>query len=157
NDRDTALGFGEHQGLAVLGGRVYSAWSGDENGGTNGVGVNNADFTERFGILSAQVTIARGPRLIDGTDGPVLPGGSLADGTPILNSCTVTFDRPVDPATFDGSDVTIVYRDVHTPGQNPGIPITTGITVNPISADDTVFQISFPNQSGVGPYSYTIG
>jgi subtilisin-like proprotein convertase family protein len=157
NDRDAVLGFGEHQGLAVIGGRVYSAWSGDENGGTDGVGINNADFTERFGILSAQVTIAGGPRIIDGRQGLVIPGGFLADGTPILNSFTVTFDRPVDPTTFDGSDVTIVYRNVHTPGQNPGIPITTGITVNPITAADTAFQISFPNQTGVGTYSYAIG
>src|SRR5262249_31776118 len=78
------------------------------------------------------------------------------DGTPIFDHFTVTFDRPIDPTSFTPDQVGIVYRDVMTPGQNVGAPIT-GITVTPVDNTDTTFLIQFPGQTTVGTYSYTIG
>jgi subtilisin-like proprotein convertase family protein len=51
--RDTAVGFGDRQGLAVYDGNVYAVWAGNENIGN-------------LSILSATATIAGGPRIITG-------------------------------------------------------------------------------------------
>jgi subtilisin-like proprotein convertase family protein len=160
-DRDTILGFGDHQGLTVLNGHIYAAWTGDENGGVEGRNATtNSDFTERFGILSAQATIASGPRILTGTMGPVVPTSFASDGTPIVDRFTVTFDRFVDPGTFLPSDVSIVYRNVNTPGTSPGTPITSNIMITPLDASAfgaTQFLVTFAPQTGVGTYSYAIG
>jgi subtilisin-like proprotein convertase family protein len=83
--RDTNEGFGDHQGLAVMGGRVFAAWSSNENqrDDTNG--------NRRLDIRVAQATIAAGPRIVNASMGPIVGG---------VSSFTVAFDRPVDPSTF---------------------------------------------------------
>jgi subtilisin-like proprotein convertase family protein/photosystem II stability/assembly factor-like uncharacterized protein len=151
------FGFGSHQGLAVYGGIVYAAWSGNENGGETG--------TALLDILGATAVIAAGPRIVGSTMGPVgLPGDTLnntraADGTPIASKILVTFDRPVDPSTFTPSQVTVIYRNPNTPGTSPGasIPVlsVTPLDNGPFGA--TQFVITFTPQTGVGTYSYTVG
>jgi large repetitive protein len=96
--KDAVFGFGDHQGLAVLDGHVYPAWSSNQNGGADGKAL--------LQIRVAQGAFAAGPRIVSGTMGPVglsgdtLNGNTAADGGPTANSVVVTFDRPVDPATF---------------------------------------------------------
>ena len=96
---DAAYSFGDRQGLAVYGGRIYSAWSSNLNGGFG-------DGKDELDIRLARATIAAGPRVIAGTMGPVGSAGDTinntraADGSPQATSFVVTFDRRVDPATF---------------------------------------------------------
>jgi subtilisin-like proprotein convertase family protein len=99
-ERDTTFGFGDGQGLAVHGGRVYAAWSSNEN---------QRDFASggrRLDIRVSQAAIAAGPRVTDSDStgiggaamGPVPQQGATP---PAASSFTVNFDRPVDPSSFD--------------------------------------------------------
>src|SRR5262249_26073473 len=60
-----ASGYGDRQGLAVYAGHVYPFWSGNSNTDVAGQG-----------IFTANVTIATGPRIIQGDQGPIGAGGS---------------------------------------------------------------------------------
>jgi subtilisin-like proprotein convertase family protein len=106
---ETTFSFGDRQGLTVYGGKVYAAWSGNENGGLVG---STDDGKFLLDILGASAVIPAGPRIIASTMGPVgLPGDSLnntrtADGTPSVSKFTVTDDRFVEPRTFTPTDVT---------------------------------------------------
>ncbi|MGE5608401.1 MAG: proprotein convertase P-domain-containing protein [Bacillota bacterium] len=162
-DRDQQYSFGDRQGLAVVNGRINLAWSGNRNSNVDRVGL---------GILGAVAQIAAGPRIVDnsGTMGPVsLPGDTLnpatADGLPQFSKFEVTFDRPIDPATFTNDAVTVLYRDIYTSGNDPG----TIVTVKSVTAEDigswgpagidgaTKFLIELETpQTGVGTYSYFI-
>ncbi|MGE3819128.1 MAG: hypothetical protein AB7I30_06800, partial [Isosphaeraceae bacterium] len=152
-DKDGTFGFGDRQGLAVLNGRVYPAWSSNINGGNAG--------TQLLRIRVGQATIAGGPRIVDGTMGPV--GNSLAtDGGPVATDFTVTFDRRVNPNTFTTADVQIVGRGVD--GALMAFqPVVTGVT--PLDANAlgaTQFRVTFQSQAAPGPsvpgtYSYTVG
>ncbi|RUL84947.1 Ig-like domain-containing protein [Tautonia sociabilis] len=143
---DGTFGYGIRQGLAVLGGRVYSAWSSNLNGGLDG--------QDALDIQVARATIAAGPRIVEGTSGVVTT--TDASGTPQAQQFVVTFDRPIDPATFSTDDVEIRARDAF--GNPIGgdvlgrIPATN---VTPLSA--TSFLVTFPAQSTPGTYSYAIG
>ncbi len=170
--RDTKFDFGDHQALAVFDGHVFALWSGNENGSTLGNSVLN--------ILASQAVIASGPRIISSTMGPVQAGQAqifniangttsfvtfnsqtATDGTPIFDGFEVTFDRPVDPSTFDPSAVTITYED--TSGNKKSILASK---VSPVFVAGNpnqdghfgfeTFLISLPGQTGVGTYSYTI-
>ena len=96
---DANFSFGEHQGLAFEGGHLYPAFAANFNGGAQG--------TQRLDILVSPSTVAAGPRIVAATMGPVgEPGDQLntqknADGSPIASAFQVTFDRPVDPTTFN--------------------------------------------------------
>ena len=109
-------------------GRVYPVWAGNLNGG--------ADGARRLDIFTAQVAIAAGPRVVDSTMGPVgEPGDAVnatraADGTPQASNFLVTFDRPIDPATFGAADVQLVYRN--PAGVTTDLTATAGITVTPV-------------------------
>lgn len=153
--KDTTFGYGDRQGLAVLDGKVYPAWSSNEDGGPNGL--------QLLGITVAQAQIAAGPRIISGTKGPVsLPGDTLnpADrttGLPVATAFVVTFDRPVDPATFTAIDVTIIGRDVNGVAFATQPTVTSVKALNLTSLGATEFQVNFTPSSTPGTYSYAVG
>jgi large repetitive protein len=159
--KDTVFGFGNHEGLAVLDGHVYPAWSSNLNGGNDG--------KQLLQIRVAQATIADGPRILSGSSGAVgrdangnqlsplpLNQTTAADGTPIVQAFTVTFDRPIDPATFLPADVQVYYHD--TTAGDPLVPVpVTSVTPVATGVDGaTQFLIRFTPSSNVGTYSYAI-
>jgi subtilisin-like proprotein convertase family protein len=129
-----AFGFGQHQGLAVAGGRIIPVWSSNENLGYKGNG------NVRLAIRSSVLTTAGGPRILAGTMGPVgEPGDTVnttraADGSPVADTFLLTFDRPIDPATFnpDGPSGAIGSGDVRVYYQDPYGP-TTGTYSTPLT------------------------
>ena len=147
---DGTFGYGLHQGLAVLGGKVYTAWSGNENGGPDGKAF--------LDIRVARTTIAAGPRITSGTSGVVTT--TDGSGVPQASQFTVTFDRPIDTSTFDTSDVTIKgYAADGTP-----LPAITATNVAAVSSfpyglrqGATTFRVTFPGQTTPGTYTYTVG
>jgi subtilisin-like proprotein convertase family protein len=132
--RDTVFGFGDHQGLAVSNGNIYALWAGNLN-------------SPGLDILTAKATIAAGPRILSGSEGPVQNLPSIAttfaaDGTEIPNGFEVQFDRPVDPATFVPADVQVTFRNTTTPAGSPPISLTP-LSVTPL--DSGIFG---PSQAG---------
>lgn len=173
----TTYGFGDDQGLAVLGGHVYPAWTSNvniistSNANTPKValagGVDNKYLNH---IRVAQATIATGPRIISGTQGPVgLAGDAVntlptaADGTPTVNAFVVTFDRPIDPNSFTINDVTVYFHDT----VNGSAPVAiTPVSVTPLNTGAfgpnniigaTSFKVTFTPDNRVGTYSYAVG
>ena len=143
--RDATFGYGVQQGLVVFGGNIDAVYAGNTNGGN-------------LRIINGSATIAAGPRVVSGTSGQVLTVNR--DGLQQLSSFQITFDRPVNPATFDPSDVTLTYRDVNTPGTQPGIQIPIA-RIEPLAGDAFgvyVFEVFLAQpQTAIGTYSYTIG
>ena len=165
------FGFGDRQGLVAYGGNITPIFS------TN---LNAAGTT----ISTATVTVASGPRVISGDMGPITAsqnanGGSFSftydtavapDGTQGIDGFVVTFDRPVDVASFIASDVLVQYQDPNTGTITPVLLDA----VSPVNALDdnttfgpdgvgfgtlaTTFYIKFASpQFKVGTYSYAIG
>ena len=123
---DKTFGYGTSVGLAVADGMIIPVWPSNQNLGTGGANGKMLGLS----IVSSIMTDAGGPRVIASTQGAVgQPGdtvntttASTTDRAPVANSFTVTFDRPVDPASFtpDGSAVTN----------------SAGLVVNPIGSGD---------------------
>jgi subtilisin-like proprotein convertase family protein len=73
---------------------------------------------------------------------------------PGLSSVTVTFNRPVNPATFDATDLKLL---------TPAGTTVAGLTLNdisstvPFSLPSTVWNITFPQQTTAGVYTLTVG
>ncbi len=130
------FGFGQHQGLAVAGGKIIPVWSSNQNRG------NKTNAPKLF-ISSSILTDAAGPRVISGTMGPVGEPGdstnatrSAVDGSPVANTILLSFDRPIDPATFQGDglastgqpigtgDVRVYYQDPYGPTVGFNVPST---------------------------------
>ena len=166
-DKDTTFAFGSHEGLIATGGHVIPVWVTNQDGGNDGKKLQN--------IYTARVTIAAGPRIVGGTMGPVqsttvtTTSGAItfnapaADGTPQASGFVITFDRPVDPASFTTGDVRISYRDTNP--NDASQPITAS-NVYPILGSDpdnnghygyTQFLVTFPAHAGLGTYSYSVG
>src|SRR5207244_3723203 len=111
--------------------------------------------------------IAAGPRIIDSTMGPVgLPGDAvnpqLPNSTPSARAFRVTFDRPIDSATFTTAAVQVFFRDT-TPNNVSGGPVPV-VSVVPIPTPTdpnnpnnifgfTRFQVNFAPRTAVGTYS----
>ncbi len=176
-DNQTAagpLGFGDRQGVVVSGGNVFVVWAGNHNQTVN------RQLLPGSSILTAKATIAGGPRLTNGDQGPVtadfVANGVVynntfaADGTRRLEAFVVEFDRPVDPRTFGADDVTVVFRDTVTPAGTPGTLLDVA-AVTPLDGNvlfgaaavggnnalATRFLVRLANpQSAVGTYSYSI-
>ncbi len=153
----TVFGFGDHQGIAVMNGKIYPVWSSNQNGGTNG--------KELLDIWTAPTEIPVGPRIISGSQGPIGLNSSDSeldvnnetttnDGTPIVSKFVVTFDRPVNPNSFGIASVVVHYRDVN--GNVTNIAPLTVVPQNTTTDGATVFTITFTPQSAVGTYSYEI-
>ncbi|MFM8274441.1 MAG: hypothetical protein ACKODX_19215, partial [Gemmata sp.] len=174
--------FGFHQAVSVYGGRVTPLWSGNSN-------------TAGASLLTADVTIAAGPRVVYGDMGPVVdkfayvdindPNDPNDDDAPVIYNNTfapdgirqlsgflVQFDRGIDPATFDASDIAVYYHDTTTPAGSTGTlvpvqsvtPLDLGgggldlIGPRMIAGLATSFLVTFATpQIGVGTYSYSIG
>jgi hypothetical protein len=98
-------------------------------------------FTTSFGITGLQVASAA-------------PSGTVA--APV-GSLRVTFNRPIDPSTFQISrgDVVSFTRTVGTVVTNL-LPSLTGIT--PVAGSgNTQFDVTFPTQTATGIYRMVIG
>ena len=148
------LSFGDRQGLAVYGGRVVPAYSSNLN-------------TAGASIMTARASIAAGPRIVQGDMGPITAdymdvvaynNTFAADGTRRFDGFVVTFDRPIDPVSFDITDVVLRYL-------NPSTGVTTDlsssiIAITPLdqgAIGATKFLVRVAPQSGVGTYSYAVG
>ena len=138
---DGRFGYGPRQGLSVNAGRIYTAWSGNLNGGLDGKAF--------LDIRVARSVIAAGPRIVDGTMGIVTT--TNGSGTPQASQFDVTFDRPIDASTFSTDDVEIVGRRA----DGSALPAITATNVQRLSP--TTFRVSFPAQSAPGTYSYAVG
>ena len=168
NFTTTANGFtnqtlrtGDRQGLAVAAGHVYPVWASNQDSKSGNPGTDAGED-----IRVAPTLIGVGPRIIDSTMGVVgqpgdaLNGNRTTDGTPIAQAFVLTFDRPVDPATFGTDDVRVFYRDTLA-GNPSGGPVPV-VAVTPLAAGDagfgpTQFRVDFAPRSAVGTYSYTVG
>ena len=126
---DPAFGYGIHSGLAVADGMIIPVWASNQDLGSSAT----PKIAVPLSIVSTVLTTAAGPRILSGTQGPVgQPGDTVnplraADGSPIANSFLVTFDRPIDPATFVGDvtaagtpapigtgDVRVIYNNAYS-------------------------------------------
>jgi subtilisin-like proprotein convertase family protein len=157
--------FGTQQGLAVVGGKIHVVWPGNQNGALD----HTTQTFRTLDIWHAELATAAGPRIISSTMGTVQAqtvGGQTfnntfaADGTQQVNGFAVTFDRPVDPGTFDPSKVTVIYRNTITPPSMPGTMVAVGSVtpLNPGPFGATQFLVRFATpQSGTGTYSYSVG
>ena len=70
----------------------------------------------------------------------------------------VTFDRPVDPSSFTGDDVTVIGKDAN--GNTFATFTGANITVTRLDGNAqaaTQFRVSFPPQTTPGTYSYAVG
>jgi subtilisin-like proprotein convertase family protein len=73
-----------------------------------------------------------------------------------LSSVTITFNRPVDPTTFDTSEVQLKRYD------GAILPITkltdiTNITFGAVPDSATVWEVDFPTQTVPGVYTLVVG
>jgi subtilisin-like proprotein convertase family protein len=153
--------YGDNQGLAILGGKIYNAWAGNQNGGIDGKATLDTQF--------ARATYGTGARIISGTMGPVsLPGNTLnpaaADGSAQFQRIRVGFDRPVLASSFTSADLQIqaLAPNLAPLVINPGVisvsPLNTVTSTSGINIGSTQFEISFQNPlTQVGTYSYAIG
>jgi subtilisin-like proprotein convertase family protein len=180
-NRETTLGFGNRQGLAVFGGKVYPAFSSNNNGG-----LNNVNGGQRLDIMVGLTAIAGGPRVIASTMGQIhaqqvvrlsdgarleLNNRTNTNGVPIADGFVVEFDRPVDPASFGVDDVRVFFRNPNTPGTAPGtaVQVLSVTAIDGANGNDpavtaferqfgaTKFLVRFVDSSSVGTYSYTVG
>ena len=175
---EPTFGYGTRMGLTALSGQVISAWAGNVNGGPRGL--------THLDVIVARAQIAGGPRIVSGTQGPAqarsvarLSDNTRLDfnnqtdsnGKPIVDGLVVTFDRPVDPSTFNVADAVVYFRDPNTPGTSPGEPIlptsvtaidsgngnNQGTTNFERAVGATQFLVRFPGSSRVGTYTYSVG
>ena len=151
---DASFGYGTQMGLAVFGGRIDPIWAGNLNRDYyNG----SAIVAYPLNIWYQPMAIAAGPRVVNSTMGPI----PLAEAQSRSVTISVTFDRPVDPATFVTGDVQVFYHD--TTNGDPSVPLNVmGITPVASSGDAqygyTQFTITFdPLPPGKDPatYNYT--
>ena len=106
------------------------------------------------------------PITVTTTKGTVTINAPAADGTPQANGFIVTFDRPVDPATFTSDTVQVNYRDTTANNATGGPVPVTGVIPVPTPTDPnnpnnvygyTEFVVTFAPSSAVGTYSYVVG
>ena len=124
-------------GLAVTDGHVYPVWAGNLN--QSSVNASGTVIGNPLDIWYRPMVIAAGPRVINSTMGPI-PLSEAAGGSV---SISVTFDRPVNPATFVTGDVSVYYHS--TSNSTALVPLSV-ISVTPVAG------------SGSGPgnsYGYT--
>jgi len=154
-----ALGLGLRQSLVAIAPGMFNAyWTGNLNDKNTKQSVlaANPDMAAPGGnIFMTRVTAAAGPRIVEGSMGPV-PGNTLSN-------FLITFDRPVDVASFTKADVTVVFRSVNSALSVPGtvLPLTSVVAVNPGGVNGraaSVFRVNLAApQTGVGTYSYFVG
>jgi hypothetical protein len=172
-NRDKTYGFGDHQGLAVADGHIYSVWSGNRNGGRGGGALlhilgsqtlisvpTDADLTAT--ALIGGAVVAAGPRIIDSTMGPVqaitvanqvFNDGTTPEGLPLLQGFAVVFDRPIDVTTFtDPRLVEVRYRNTDPQGTYVNIPVSE---IRPLDLDNGT-NPDLPPQTGMRATTFFI-
>ena len=161
--QDTS-GYGTHQALIVVNGRIIPFWAANENSGAS---LPGQTVPRHLTIVDSVLSLAAGPRIIASTQGPVGVAGDAvnttraADGTTLANTIQVTFDRPVDPsATIAALTAgTSVYYKSPSGGASILLPISGVTALNANALGATRFSIAF-NPAGlgsfVGTYSYVI-
>lgn len=152
----STFGFGFQIGLAVGSGQVYLAWAGNLN--RSHLNSSLAIVGDPFRTYVQRMTIAAGPRVIDGTQGVIDTTNGVS-----VDSFVVVFDRPIDAPgfapTFTAADVRIYYRGTSNSDSYVEIPATA---VTPVASSlvpgygYTQFRVSFAPQTAVGTYSYII-
>ena len=82
-NRDTSTAFGDRQGLAVYGGKIYPVWSGNLNGthSPGDVGDRTIYGNNRMEIMSNVLTIPAGPRILGSTMGAVGESGDTLNNS----------------------------------------------------------------------------
>ena len=153
---DPPFGYGNQMGLAVFNGQVYPIWAGDFNQGVYNAATNSIEGFA-LNIWYAPMVVTAGPRITSSSMGPI----TLAEAVSQSVSISVTFDRPVDAATFLIGDVQVFFEG--TAAGSSLVPLNvTGVT--PVSgtgnstAGYTQFTITFdPTPNGATPatYNYT--
>jgi subtilisin-like proprotein convertase family protein len=154
-------GYGTHQALIVVNGRIISFWASNEN---SALPLPGQAVARKLTIVDSILSLAAGPRIISSTQGPVGLAGDLqntsrsADGTTLANTIDVTFDEPIDPTTFTIGDVSVFY-EAPTGGAKISLPIVSVLPVASTALGSYQFAITF-NPAGlssfVGTYSYVI-
>ena len=148
-EADTIMGYGTEMGLAVFGGQVYPVWAGNFNQGVYIPAPINAVVGMPLNIWYRPMVIAAGPRIVTSSMGPI----PLAEATSGTVSISVTFDRPINPATFTTGDVEVFYHD--TTDGDPSVKLNvTGVT----AVSSTQFTITFdptPPAANPADYNYT--
>ena len=155
--RDGTFGYGNQMGLAVADGQLFPVWAGNLNQSSVNFGTG-AVTGDPLNIWYRPMVIAAGPRIITSTMGPI----SWNEATSGTVSISVTFDRPVDPASFVPGDVSVYYHSTSNTSGSVQLP-SSAITVTPVagtgsSADGyTEFTVTFnPLPAGAStPYNYT--
>jgi subtilisin-like proprotein convertase family protein len=165
-------GFGDRQGLAFASGQLYAAWSGNENGGNQGLNL--------LDIRVARLATAAGPRVVASTMGPVqattVDGVTFnaqfgGDGAPRVEGFMVQFDRPIDARSFGTDDVTVYFRRPTDPAGalgelmavqsvTPLDPSGPNVGGRQIKATRFLVRLDDTNParlSRVGTYSYAVG
>jgi hypothetical protein len=112
----------------------FGRWMDQDGDGYGHHGDSGDSYTATFTIEGARIT-------------SFVSNGSV--GIP-PTSVRVTFNEPVDPSTFDPTQVTS-FTDPN------GNPITVNSVTPVSSSNNTQFDIGFDPQSVVGTYSMTIG
>lgn len=165
-----ARGFGNRAGsLMAFGGKLYPYWTGNDN-------------DAKSLVYTATVQTAVGPQIIGGDMGPIIAEAKAgtgdnkitynntfnSDGIRELKGFAITFDRPIDPRTFDPLDVVVRFRGPGATAFDPALvpvasvyPISGKNTVNfggnDVLIDANIYFVEFATpQSKVGTYSYAI-
>ncbi len=162
SNADSTFAFGDHQGLTIYDGQVHAAWSGNENGGprlTSLDGTGTLFTTNLLDILTSTTVITTGPRVFGQTDGgPVQFGAVESDGTVVPTGFNVTFDRPVDIASFKNHAqtlVNVVFRSPTTAATNSA-PYFGGTLLDPTKYTVTPLDAGGPfGPAGVGRFGGT--
>src|SRR5262249_2930573 len=129
-----SIGYGLDMGLAAYAGKIIPVWSSNFHDNAGVMVPNTADL----GIVARLMETASGPRVINGTMGPVgLPGDSVnagtgPDGTPKPNHIRIDFDREVDPNTFTPDDVEVFFKGTTSASTLVSLFVAA---VTPISSD----------------------
>jgi subtilisin family serine protease/subtilisin-like proprotein convertase family protein len=112
----------------------------DQNGNGSPGEDPDDDYSTSFTISSGTSAPGLGPQII-GSDPANATTGSI-------DHVRLTFSEPIDPATFDTSDIVSFY------GPSGYIYVWS---VTPASSDDTQFDLQFDPQSASGTYSLLVG
>ncbi len=142
---DAAFGYGDQMGLAVFNGQLYPIWAGNLNQSSDPAG---AIIGDPLNIWYAPMVIAAGPRIVASSMGPI---PLAATTNPNGVSISVTFDRPINTASFLPQDVQIFYHDTISNTDSFVSLNVIGITV----VSSTQFTITFdPTPTGANPATY---
>lgn len=98
-------------------------------------------FTATFSVVGPRVTA------VAPASGSTIPAGQAA------STVRLTFNRAIDPATFDPSDIRVFTRT-----SGPTVTPLTATAVVPVAGSNNLqFDVTFPAQGLVGLYTLSVG